>query len=351
MILNFPTPEDYSADPTGKTDSYAAIQACINATPNNGVVMILPGSRYKISQPLQFWNRSGLHVWNPGLNDTDGQGARGAEIIPAFTGAVDAAIVVNGSRKCRFTGIWLSLDVANPPACGWRVDTFTDPVLGIPTLNNTQNVWDRCGITPPTLKQLPSGTCTLVDIARTNDNNVDLMTFDNLILYPAGNPCAYYGVTVGQYNSKSHRFYRCSFTQAAIGVWAKEGSCLYRDCTSEACQLVLRHDNVGDHFLCSGWNDENCGQFASIAGGDSPALFQCCRIASPTGPYLFGVSNAGQVEFDGMEVYAPTAGKTVMFSPPNSGFGTSVKWGQNLIRNVVVNRLGYEFNGSRERSY
>src|SRR5262245_22594169 len=85
------TPADFGAVGNGKDDDTAALQRCIDATPDMGCVLIPPQAAYAVSAPLSIFSRDGLAIRSLGSTDTAAIGRRGAEFIwrgPAGAGAL-----------------------------------------------------------------------------------------------------------------------------------------------------------------------------------------------------------------------------------------------------------------------
>ena len=87
----------FGADPTGATDSTAAIQAAITACPAGGVVYF-PAGKYTISQPLLISGPGvrlqGSHAVNSGFEG----GGVNAAIIDAASGFTGIAMIDNGGQ-------------------------------------------------------------------------------------------------------------------------------------------------------------------------------------------------------------------------------------------------------------
>src|SRR5581483_10624949 len=81
----------FGADPTGATDSTAAIQDTMNAA--DGAPVVLPPGKYVISRPLYWYTTPGRNGWEPGLKlQGAGFGRTQLLVSPAFSVPVSSPL-------------------------------------------------------------------------------------------------------------------------------------------------------------------------------------------------------------------------------------------------------------------
>lgn len=299
----YTTPDSFGADPTGKTDSTAALQACIDATPDMGCILFSPQAVYTTSGPLSVFGRDGLTFRSLGGTDTAGPGKGGAVINYVGTAAgVNAAVDVNQSRRITFDHIGIYLGSApTPPAAAISFDMY--PVAGKTSpVNCTRCAVRGCVIT------MPPGVAACDGIAdsKVSRLNCEYMFFDDVTIQPPGSQAGS-GIGVHVYASANAKGIRCrdvSVSYAAVGFLWEWGSGHLDGCTGTGNGVYIKALNFSDPFTVRNCDAEQCGQVLNFAGQDSPLTVESNRFVV-TGPSCFDLHNR-QTILRGNRVYCPT---------------------------------------------
>ena len=254
----------FGADPTGASDSTAAIQAAITACPAGGVVYF-PAGKYTISRPLLISGPGvrlqGSHAVNSGFEG----GGVNAAIIDAASGFSGAAMVDSGGQP-DFSMRDLTVHGSAMPAGTTAGITLTGGTSGSgPVLENVV-----VGFVPGSGIVVNGGTVVMrhVGVFRAGNgtgagSGFDITTADSWFTNCLSSWHATNGWTIRKASNSTFTACRAEdgtgpagagFSLTMTGTW---GGTSFSQCTTDR--------NAGDGFVVSGANGNGCIQLDGCA--------------------------------------------------------------------------------------
>jgi hypothetical protein len=254
----------YGADPTGATDSTAAMQAAINAAivSNLGAMVIVPPGTYKLSSTVTITSVLGLHVL--GVGHQSKFIWAGASNVPMFKLA-----------DCRkVTLSYLNITASTTTPLQNAIQVLNDGSVNLVTSqsNRFDSLWiqgTNGGIT----------TCVVIGGTGALDANNDFMEFRNCKFsnYSA------YGVEITHAQSYNNQFTNCQFSNGQCAVHVTNGYFMWTGGSVFAHTLAdfyFGSPSVNLPFLIQYVTSEASTRFVDTVSTAGPHLtLRNCRVA------------------------------------------------------------------------
>jgi len=241
----------------GVGDDAGPIQAAIDALPPGAGTVLLPPGVYRLTRPLEILDdathgRHGVRL----VGSAGGASGGGLGCTLEWDGPSDAPMLRLWSRDCIVSGLAFRVMPGRRALAAIDVDQAADRTGAC-----TNNTFEHVLVT--------RGRGALRDgivIGRRASGNAELLGFSDCYFEDIEQSCVDIASTTGQ--SKAHRFYKCAFARARVGIRQTTGSFVTFGCSfGYLTEAAVRLRSITDYIAINESDSEGCARLLACDGG------------------------------------------------------------------------------------